>query len=317
MIQMLCRITRRGAVGGVALALMMPACGGAATSGVAVGKVGRDLSARADSVPQGAEVCALQAALAAPAAGAEKPMSEACDKALTSDQLWRRSMIVLAAYSETLETMASDTSSDTTGQLEAALTGVRGVDWIQVEDGPEKAARNAAAQLVNQMGTNTSEGDLEKAVKDAAPHVKTLCDGLTAYLDTQTQSLADIQKEAEKKRTTRNDRRCGSLDNRSICVSESVLDRIVYANVLGHGATLESNHWEARNAVASFCAAHRKLEEASANGELSAEKTYVAVIDAVKSARRAQPQGESGAGGTQAPAREAAPDGKAPAPQKN
>jgi hypothetical protein len=308
----------RGAIGGAALLFLIPACGGAGTPSVAVGKVGSDLSAHTHAVPQGAEVCALQEAVAAPATGTEKPTSETCGKALKSDQLWRRSMGVLAAYAETLEDLAAGGNSESTGQLAAARTGVTGPNWIEVEDGKEKAARTAAADIVNQLGTNTSKGDLDKMVKDAAPHVKTVCEGLVAYLEAQARGLVDVQKEVEKKRTARNDRRCASVDSRSICVGESVIDRMVYANMFGHAAALESSHLEAHDAVAGFCAAHAKLQEAAEKGDLSSDKTYVNVVDAVKSARRSQPQVGAEGGGKAAPEPPATPSGKpgAPPPKK-
>jgi len=285
----------RTAACGVALAVLLPACGGAAAVGAATGKVGRDVAAHADSVPQGAELCALKDALAtqAPGGGPDKPTSETCGKALKSDQLWQRSMIVLGAYADTLDSLASGGGEETTGPLEAALTGVRGSDWIEVEEGSDKAAREAVAQIVNQLATNTAKGDLSKAVKDAAPHVKTLCNGLRPYLETQAKGFADIQKEVEKKRTTRNDRRCGMLDTRSVCVSESVIDRVVYANSFGRLAALESNHTEASRAVSGFCGAHLKLEEAATNGSLSDAQTYRNIVEAVKVSRRAPAPAEA------------------------
>jgi hypothetical protein len=276
------------AVGGLALALLTPACGGAVAPGVAVGKVGQGLSEHSQAVPAGAEVCTVQEALAAPIGAGEKPRSEACTKAQKSDQLWRRSMIVLAAYGDMLETLASGANTDSAGQLEAAQTGVRGVDWIDVEEGPQKAARTAVAQLVEQMSKNTSEGDLEKAVQGAAPHVNTVCDGLVKYLDEQARGLSDVRKEAEKKRMSRTDRRCGSLDNRSVCVSDSVADQVVYADAMRNLAALERSHEEAHDAVAGFCAAHKKLEAAAAEGGLSNKETYAGVVEAVRSARRAE-----------------------------
>jgi hypothetical protein len=276
-----------------ALALLLPACGGAVVSGVAVGKVGQDLSGHAHTAPQGAEVCALQDALVTPpgGGGTEKPTSDACNKVLKTDQLWRRSMIVLAAYGNTLGSVASGTSADTAGQLEAATTGVSGGDWIDVDGAKEKAAKDAVAQLVAQMGATSSKGDLAKVIKDAAPHVKTICDGLVPYLEAQGKSLGDLQKEVEKKRVARADRRCGNVDSRSICVQESVIDRYVYANVYSQAALLEQGHLEARDAAATFCAAHAKLEAAANNGDLSKDKTYQDIVEAAKSAR----QGKGGA----------------------
>lgn len=281
-------LSARGAVSGLALLALVPACGGAVASGVATGRIGQDVSAHAQAAPQGAEVCALKDALAAPAAGPDKPTSDTCSKAVKSDALWRRAMVVLGAYSETLDGLAAGAKAETTGPLEAALTGVRGSDWIEVEDGPEKAAREAVAQLVEQIKSNASQGDLEKVVKAAGPQVKVICDGLDPYLDTQARALADIQKEIEKRRTTRNDRRCGMLDTRSVCVSESVVDRVVYANAFGRLAALENSHLDARRAVAGFCAAHAKLVSAADKGELGDEKTYFEIVEAVKSVTRAQ-----------------------------
>jgi hypothetical protein len=68
-------------------------------SSVAVGTFAQGLSARSQTVPQGTEVCVLQDALASPAAGTpEKPAGETCSRAIKSDQLWRRTMLVLAAH---------------------------------------------------------------------------------------------------------------------------------------------------------------------------------------------------------------------------
>ena len=289
------------ALGGVALALTMTACGGPVMSGVAFGKVGRDLSAHTQSAPQGAEVCALQDALAAPNTGSEKPASETCAKVLKTDLLWRRVMLVLGAYGETLEAVAGGSSADTAGQLEAARTGVHGGDWIDVDGAPEQGARDAAAQLVSQMGASGSKGDLAKVVKDAAPHVKTLCDGLGNYLEAQAKSLADIEKDAEKKHAARSDRRCAVLDSRNICVSESVIDRMFYATVFGQAALLEGAHQEARDAVGGFCAAHGKLESAAADGRLGKDKTYTEIVEAVSSAHRVQASAGAGKGGGKPP----------------
>lgn len=284
----------RRAATGLALLLAIPACGGAAATGNAAGKMGRDVSARAQAVPQGAEVCALKDAVASQAGGPDKPLADTCGKALKSDRLWQRSMVVLGAHADTLEALASGGDGETTGPMEAALTGVQGPDWVDVEDGKEKAAREAVSEIVKQLRTSTAGGDLAKAVKDAAPHVTTVCDGLVPYLQAQAQSLADIQKEIDKKRTTRADRRCGTLDNRNVCVAESVIDRTVYANAFGRLAALEASHEEARQVVAGFCAAHRKLAEAAEKGELSNKKTYFDVVDAVKSARREEPKADAG-----------------------
>ena len=272
-----------------AVAFSAIACGSSVvTSGAAVGKVGEELSSHAQTVPRGGEVCALKDALAAQPGAAEKPASEACNKQLANDQLWRRSMIVLGAYGETLDTIASGDGSETTGKLEAARTGIHGKDWIQVEGEKEQAARDAAAQLVTQMSAPGEKDDLEKAIKDAAPHVKVLCEGLDGYLDEQSRGLNEVRTEVDKRRAARSDRRCTTVDGKTICVGESASDRIVFAHAAGQLSMLELSHMEARDAVTGFCAAHKKLEEAAAKGSLSEDATYVAVLDAVKASRRAQ-----------------------------
>ena len=277
----------RGAALGatLALTLALPACGGANATGAAAGKMGRDLSARSEAVPQGAEVCALKDAIATQTGAPDKPMNDICGKARKSDQLWQGAMSVLGAYSDTLGALASGGKGETSGPLEAAMTGVT-ADWVEVDDPKEKGAREATLQLVNQLARNTAEGSLDKAVKDASPHVKTICAGLVPYLEEQVKTLADVQKDIDKKRVSRADRRCGQLDTRSVCVSESVIDRVVYATSFGRLADLESSHDEARRAVAGFCAAHNKLEEAAQNGNLDSDQTYFNVVDAVKSAHK-------------------------------
>jgi hypothetical protein len=44
-------------------------------------------------------------------------------------------MLVLSAYSEKLDAIAAGENPETTGQLEAALTGVRDDNWIEAESG--------------------------------------------------------------------------------------------------------------------------------------------------------------------------------------
>lgn len=231
-------------------------------------------------------MCLVQEAIAGQPGSGDKPMSEACVKALKSDKVWRKSLLVLAAYGETLETLARGDGEDTTGQLEAAGTGVSGPESFGAADGAEKSAADAGAALVTQLRSNSSDGDLEKAIQDAAPHVNTLCDGLAAYLGTQVKGLADAQTEIEKKRTSKLDRRCGSLDNRSICVAESTVDRAVYANAFGQLAKMELDHEHARASVAAFCAAHKKLEAAAAAGDLKKDSTYGEIVDAIQSAHQ-------------------------------
>src|SRR5262245_16856106 len=106
--------------GAIALSALTVACGGSSSqSGSAVARVGRGLSMHAQSVPQGAEVCAMQEALAPPTPGAtEKPTSETCAKAVNSDLLWRKAIVVLSAYSNKLEAVARGEKAETAGQLD-------------------------------------------------------------------------------------------------------------------------------------------------------------------------------------------------------
>jgi hypothetical protein len=275
-----------GAGAALALTLVGAGCGGAVQSGVAVGRVGRGLGAHARTAPQGAEVCALQESLSA-LPGTEKPMSEACGKAARSDLLWRRSMAVLSAYGQTLETLASGSNGDSAGKLEAALSGVTGADSMPADGAAEQAARDGSAALVQQMSTASAGGDLSRAIKDAAPHVKAICEGLTAYLEATAKGFADVEKEAEKKRASRGDRRCGSVSGANVCVGESPIDRMVYGTVFAQAGLQESTHLETRDAVAGFCAAHRKAEQAAADGNLGKDKTYADIVDAVKGVQRA------------------------------
>jgi hypothetical protein len=278
------------ALGVAAAALTLSACG-PSMSGIAFGKIGRGVEAHAQSAPQGAEVCALQDALAAPNTGSDKPAADTCARALKNDHLWRHAMLVLGAYGETLETVALGVNTDGAGQIEAARTGVKGSDWIEVDGTAEQAARDAAARLASQMSATGSKGDLAGFVKSASPHVKTLCEGLTGYLEAQSKSLGDIEKDAEKKHTARMDRRCAQLDSRTVCVSESVVDRMFYATLFGQAALLESSHQEAHDAVEGFCKAHAKLESAAADGRLGSDKTYGEVVEAVSAAHKAKAAG--------------------------
>jgi hypothetical protein len=269
----------------VVLALTLAACGGAVQSGIAVGRVGHGLSAQARSAPQGAEVCAMQESLAA-LPGSEKTFTDACGKAARSDLVWRRSMGVLAAYGQTLETLASGSGGDNAGRVEGALAGLETGD-MPADGAAEQAARDASTALVQQMSDASAGGNLGRAIQNAAPHVKAICDGLVPYLETTAKGFADVQKEAEKKRASHADRRCGSVSGTNVCVGESPIDRMVYGEVFAKGALLESTHLETRDAVAGFCAAHKKAETAAANGDLGKDKTYADIVDAVKSVQRA------------------------------
>jgi hypothetical protein len=264
------------------LVVSSTACGGSVASGVALGKIGRGLGDHASSAPQGGSLCLVQDALGAP--GPEKPMSEACSKALKSDRLWRRAMLALAAYGDTLETVAAGDASDTTGQIEAAGTGVNGADFMEV-DSADTAARDAVVSLVAHFRDTAKNDDLAALIQGAAPHVKTLCNGLEPYLDGQARGWGDAQRETEKKRLAKVERRCGSIDGKSLCVSDSAGDRVVYATTMGDMAMLEHNAVEARVAVAGFCSAHLKLEGAAQAGTLDKDGTVADVVDALKNAR--------------------------------
>ena len=281
-----------GVLGGAAIVLFASGCGSSAvTSGVAVGKLGSALSGEALGAPRGGAVCAYQEALATPSpGGADKPTSETCAKALKSDQLWRRTMIVLGAYSAKLEAIASGGNPETAGQLQGALTRVNDANWAQPDGAQETAARDAVLQLATQLKSNTSKGDLAATIKEAAPHVSTLCDGLGAFLDAQVKSVGDLQADIDKKRATHADRRCALLDGKNVCVQESVLDRMTYASVFGDLGSIESSHLGARDTVSSFCAAHKKLEEAAQNGNLSKDKTFQDIVEAVSAVTPAQPR---------------------------
>jgi hypothetical protein len=271
----------------LALAPVLPACsGGAAMSGVAVGRVGRGLAVSAQSVPQGAEVCALQDALANQT-GPDKGMGDTCGNAIKADQLWRRALIVLAAHGSRLEALASGSKPEAAGQLDGVMTGVRGAEWMQVDDAQQKAARDAVTQLVNQMTAGDSKSDLGKAAQDAAPAVKTLCDGLTSYLDAQIHGAADVETELEKRRMAHANHRCGKVGDSGVCVGETFLDKVVYAEVYGRAEAIESSHMQAHDTLAAFCAAHQKLADAGSNA--SKDQTYTDIVTAVKAVPVSQP----------------------------
>src|SRR5262249_35112575 len=101
----------------------------------------------------------------------------------------------------------------------------------------------------------------------------------------------------------RADRRCGTVSGTNVCVGESPIDRMVYANVFAQGSLLENNHLQARDAVAGFCAAHRKAEAAANDGNLSKDQTYTDVVEAVKGAQHSPPAGDAKPSGNPAPAK--------------
>lgn len=271
---------------GGALAGGAVACGKAAVgTGAAAGTVGRDLAGSATEVPRGAEVCAMQKALAAPTPGAEKPLRETCEDAATSEELWRRAMIVLGAYTARLEAMTAGADATSSGQLAAARTGVTGPTWIEVDDPAEVEARAAVAKLVELLERDEQKQDLDDTVKAAAPYVQTLCEGMDPYFDAQLGALAEIRRDVEKRQTNRSDRRCGMVDNRSFCVGESAQDRLDQGAIYGQVAALSRGYVDAKNALSRLCAAHAELAEAAENGRVKQRDTTAAMVDAVKGAK--------------------------------
>lgn len=265
------------------------ACGAQTVqSGAGVGAIGRDLAINAQAVPQGTQICLWQESLGAqPVPGTEKPITETCGNALKSDLLWRRSVLVLSLYAEHLGNVAAGADAESSGRLEAARTGITTADWSDVND---QGVRDAVTSLVSQMspagGTRT---DLSKIVQDASGPVKIVCDGLLSYLDAQAQSLGAIQKDIDKKRTNRTIRRCGTLEKQTICVADSVVDRLAYADAFGQVFALQNSTLEGRDSVARFCSAHQKLVAAAAGGQLTKKQTNADIIESVKSVPRAQP----------------------------
>lgn len=279
----------------LALALTaLAACGGSNTSGMAVGRVGDELRGYAINVPQGGEVCLIQDALQAQPGQPEKPMSDACTKALHNDRAWRRAFITLAAYGEMLDELASgEGDKKKAGKLQAAEAGVDSADFSGIDGADVTSARDAMQGLSKLMSSNDAEGDLGKIIKAAAPHVHVLCDGLGPYLDKQAKGFHDVQADLQKKREAKTDLRCGSVDGKNVCVGESTLDKSVYAGTFSQLMVLEDAHRDAGQALNGFCAAHKKLEGAADAGNLDSDETYDAVVDAVKSAH---------GGGSSAPA---------------
>ena len=272
-------------LGIAALVSLASACAkGPVVPVVAVGKVGSGLSSYAGDVPQGATLCAYKRALDDPHAKDKTPFAAACQDVSKSDLLWQRSMTVLAAYGDNVAEIASGSEPETTGRLEAALSGVEGENWVEV-GGDEKAARDAVTKLVEQLGGRNDKTDLKEAVSAAAPHVKTVCTGLDAFLERQKRDASDLHKQIEEKRTSPTTRRCAMLDGRSVCVSDSAIDSLGYAETLSHVALLEARHEQAQRSVKAFCAAHAKLAEAAEAGNLKDEKTYQSIVDAVRTAK--------------------------------
>jgi hypothetical protein len=262
-------------------------CGkGALGTGSAAAAVGRDVVAQVGTVPRDAEVCAMRRSLGAPATTGPKTLREACADAATTEELWRRSMIVLGAYADWLEAGAAGADLTAAGPLAAARTGVSSPTWIEVDEPDEIDARTAVSRLVDLLADTDAKRDLDDAVQEAAPHVATLCEGLGHHFDEQITAVVELQRDVDKRQAARSDHRCGMIDNRSFCVGESAQDRLTQGVVQGEVAALLAGYVEAKNAVARFCAANTKLAEAAANGHVKSRDTATAVVEAVRSAPR-------------------------------
>ena len=282
------RMMNRAVLSALVLAMSsaMTACGGGAVmSGIAAGRVGSSLAVEAQYAPRGGLVCGLREASLSVPGTAETKASEACQKAARSDELWREAMVVLAAHGERLGEIASGVKPEHAGRMSVAMTGVTGPDFAEPEGAAEKAARDAVVELVKQIAG--SKSDLSRSVTEAAGPVKTLCDGLESYLTNQVGAVAETRSELEKKRSTMADRRCAAVEgNRTVCVSQSVLDRVTYATAFDDLDTLARSHMHTRDSVRAFCIVHRKLEEAAAKGHVSKEQTWVDIVNSVQSLPR-------------------------------
>ena len=65
--------------------------------------------------------------------------------------------------------------------------------------------------------------------------------------------------------------------------------------MFGGLAMKEANHLEARDDVASFCAAHAKLESAAGAGTTNKDETYAEIVNAVKAVPRSKPARQAAA----------------------
>ena len=258
-----------------------------------MGEIGRDLAINAQAAPQGAQICLWQESLGPqPVSGTEKPIGETCGSALKSDLLWRRAVLVLSLYGEHVGNVAAGADAESSGRIEAARTGITTADWSDVND---QGVRDAVTSLVNQMSPAAgTKSDLSKIVQEASGPVKTVCDGLISYLDAQSQSLATIQKDIDKRRTNRTIRRCGTLEKQTVCVADSVVDRLAYADSFGQVFALQNSTLEGRDSIARFCAAHQKLAAAAAGGQITKKQTAADIVESVKSVPRAQPVWSNG-----------------------
>jgi hypothetical protein len=269
------------------LALSVVGCGAAPVkSGVGVGTVGAGLAHYTESAAHSAELCLLKDSLATPTGGVDRSLAESCVKAQKTDLLWRRAVQAISLYGVRLSAAASGEDAETSGKLEGAMTGLNGTDWSDADD---QAAREAVTQLVSQMTTPTNEKlDLAKLIQDAAPPIRTLCSSLNSMLEAQLSELTNIRKDIDKKSVSRAIRRCGTYENHPICVADTVVDHLVYAETFARVATMENGTYEAKDGFARFCAAHDKLAEAAQNGQLNKKETFGTVVEAVKAVPRSQ-----------------------------
>ena len=75
----------------------------------------------------------------------------------------------------------------------------------------------------------------------------------------------------------------------------NVLYCIAYANTFGGLAMKEANHLEARDDVASFCAARRQAEVPAGAGTMNKDETYAEIVNAVKAVPRSKPARQAAA----------------------
>jgi hypothetical protein len=303
------------AIAGTAiLAVLAPACGGSVVrSGAGVGNVGQGLSVYADGASRTAELCLLGDSLGTQSGGAEKSLTDSCRKAQKEDLLWRRAMLTLSLYGQRLAWAAEGEDAETSGKLEGALSGVGGADWSDADD---QNSRDAVTQLVEQMNAAATSGgkvDVNKLVIDAATPIKTLCATLGTHFEAQLRDLALARKDVDKKSMSRAIRRCATYETHTICVADTVVDRMVYSEVFARIVAMENSTYDAKDGVARFCAAHDKLAEAAQNNQLGKKETFAAIVNAVKAVPRNQPEWELPEGVKPTPEAKPAPKAGTPA----
>jgi hypothetical protein len=269
-----------GVVVCVSVALAAGCANKATVPGAAVGDLGAGLAAHANSVPRGAEACALEEGFKRQAGDQKK-----CDAELARDQLWGTSLDVLGAYSRSLQSLAHGTDPAHTGKLEAELTLVREESFVDVEGEDEEAARKAAHEIVTQMQERDDDAKIESVIQEAAPRVQTLCDGLLAYLGEQEQRFAALNADIDTKlQASPGPPRCTNVGGQSVCVGNSVLDYLNAAEMKARLTDLTQDHEAARNSVAAFCVAHYTAAQDAEAGDLKGKESYAKLISAVHNA---------------------------------